>query len=84
MTGTISRLIFDRGFGFLTAEDDVKVFFHASAVEGPFDALAEGQRVTFERGGDESKGPRAIRVAPALAAAADTTTEGESTNGSNP
>src|SRR5438067_13526267 len=60
LTGKISRLLFDRGFGFLTAEDDVKIFFHATAVEGSFDALTEGQTVTYERGGDEGKGPRAI------------------------
>ncbi len=61
MTGTIARLVTARGFGFIEA-DGTKIFFHASSVAGSFDDLYEGQLVTFERGGDESKGPRASAV----------------------
>jgi CspA family cold shock protein len=61
-TGTVKKLVRERGFGFITGSDGVEVFFHRSAVQGDgFDALAEGQAVTFdvERG---EKGPRAANV----------------------
>ena len=61
-TGTIKRLVRDRGFGFILGPDGVELFFHRSALAGEgFDALAEGQAVEFdvERGG---KGPRAANV----------------------
>ncbi len=60
--GTIKKLIRDRGFGFITAQDGAEVFFHRNAVQGAaFDSLTEGQAVTFdtERG---EKGPRAANV----------------------
>ena len=66
-TGTIKKLVRDRGFGFIQGSDGVEIFFHRSAlqVEG-FDALAEGQAVEFdvERG---DKGARAanMKVTPA-------------------
>ena len=62
MKGKIKRLIRERGFGFITAEDSKEVFFHRSALAGEdFDALEEGTSVEFdlERG---PKGPRAINV----------------------
>jgi CspA family cold shock protein len=62
LKGKISRLIRDRGFGFITAEDGKDVFFHSSALaEGDFDALVEGASVGFD---SESgpKGPRAVNV----------------------
>ncbi len=62
LKGEIKRLIRDRGFGFITAEDGKEVFFHRSAlVEEDFDALEEGTSVEFEleRG---PKGPRAMNV----------------------
>ncbi len=62
MTGTIKRLIRDRGFGFIRAEDGQEVFFHRSALEGlDFDGLREGEKVAFEleKG---NKGLRAIKV----------------------
>lgn len=62
MKGKISRLIRDRGFGFITAEDGKDVFFHYSALaEGDFDALVEGSSVEFDRE-MEPKGPRAVNV----------------------
>ncbi len=65
-TGTIKRLVRERGFGFILGQDGVELFFHRSALDGAgFDALAEGQAVEFEveRG---PKGPRAahMKVAP--------------------
>ncbi len=49
MTGSIVRKT-DKGFGFIQPDDGSKdVFFHASnVVDGMFDELAEGEKVTFE------------------------------------
>jgi len=65
MQGTIKRMVSDKGFGFVAAEDGVEYFFHQSACTStPFNALREGQAVTFERG-QGPKGPRAENVRPA-------------------
>jgi len=64
-TGTIKRLVRDRGFGFIRDEGGQEFFFHRSAVRDvPFEELNEGQRVEFE---DEpsGKGPRAANIRPA-------------------
>lgn len=61
-TGTIKRIITDRGFGFIRAEDGREIFFHRSALVGiDIKQLSEGQQVDFEveRG---PKGPRAAKV----------------------
>jgi len=65
MKGTINKLISDRGFGFIGAEDGTEVFFHLSSVSGTeFDSLTEGQTVEFEIDDAPSrgKGPRASSV----------------------
>jgi len=62
LNGKIKRLIRERGFGFIIAEDGDEVFFHRSALENEdFDALEEDTSVEFnlERG---PKGPRAMNV----------------------
>jgi len=60
--GTIKRLVSDKGFGFIEAEDGSEYFFHQSACSGtPFDDLREGQSVTFDKG-QGPKGPRAENV----------------------
>ena len=62
MKGKISRLIRDRGFGFIAAEDGKEVFFHRTALAGgDFDSLVEGTGVEFdlEMG---PKGPGAVNV----------------------
>jgi cold shock protein len=62
MSGTIKRLVSEKGFGFIAAGDGAEYFFHQSACSGtPFDSLREGQAVTFERG-QGPKGPRAENV----------------------
>ena len=62
VTGTIKKLIRDRGFGFIAAEDGREIFFHRSAlVDVEMEQLSEGQRVEFEVERDP-KGPRASRV----------------------
>lgn len=63
--GTIKRLVGDKGFGFIAAQDGTEYFFHQSAlVAGSFNALREGQSVTFDKG-QGPKGPRAENVTPA-------------------
>jgi CspA family cold shock protein len=49
-TGKITRIIRDRGFGFIQPEGATEeVFFHSSSVEQPtFDELNEGQQVEFD------------------------------------
>jgi CspA family cold shock protein len=65
MNGTIKRMVSEKGFGFVAAEDGSEYFFHQSACTStPFDSLREGQAVTFERG-QGPKGPRAENVQPA-------------------
>ena len=62
MKGTIKRVIRERGFGFISAEDGREIFFHRSALEGTdFDTLEEDNSVEFdvEKG---PKGPRAVNV----------------------
>jgi CspA family cold shock protein len=64
-TGTIKRLVSDKGFGFIAAGDGNEYFFHRSACSGiSFNDLREGQAVTFETG-QGPKGPRAENVRPA-------------------
>ena len=58
-TGTIARLLIDKGFGFIRDEGGIEHFFHRSAVRGAvFELLREGQRVDFTQE-ESSKGPRA-------------------------
>ncbi|HXA42690.1 MAG TPA: cold shock domain-containing protein [Candidatus Solibacter sp.] len=59
-TGTIKKLVSDRGFGFITAEDGKEYFFHRSAIEN-FDSLRGNERVEFDVE-DSPKGPRAAQV----------------------
>ena len=49
-TGNITRIVRDRGFGFIqTADSTEDVFFHSSSVDQPtFDELNEGQTVEFD------------------------------------
>ncbi len=63
--GSIVRLVRDRGFGFIRAENGQEIFFHATGVTGttPFDNLNEGQRVTFDKQQDtRGRGERAVNV----------------------
>ena len=62
-TGTIKKVVADRGFGFITGEDEKDYFFHRSGVQAPleFERLAGGERVEFEIE-SSPKGPRAAQV----------------------
>jgi cold shock protein len=60
--GTIKKLVSDRGFGFIQADDGKEYFFHRSGVESAgFDSLVGGESVEFEVE-QSPKGPRAARV----------------------
>jgi cold shock protein len=60
--GTIARLT-DKGFGFIKIDGQEKdLFFHSNEVVGTtFDALREGDQVSFEVG-EGPKGPNAVKV----------------------
>jgi CspA family cold shock protein len=61
--GTIKKVVGDRGFGFIAAEDGKEYFFHRGGLEAPldFDRLSGGEKVSFEIE-TSLKGPRAGRV----------------------
>ena len=63
MNGKITRLISDKGFGFITGDDGHEYFMHRSAVRDGsiFETLREGQSVSFDAGKGE-KGLRAENV----------------------
>lgn len=64
-TGSIVRLVRDRGFGFIRTDTGDEVFFHATGVTGetPYDSLNEGQTVTFDVERDtRGRGERAVNV----------------------
>ena len=66
-TGTIKKLVSDRGFGFIQQTDGTELFFHRSAVTGTtFDSLREGQSVTYEKAMDPRRNKEnAEKVTPA-------------------
>jgi len=64
MTGTIKRMVSDKGFGFIAVGDGTEYFFHQSACTSTrFDDMREGQTVSFTVG-QGPKGPRAEDVQP--------------------
>jgi CspA family cold shock protein len=62
-TGTIKKVVADRGFGFITAVDEKEYFFHRNSLDTTldFDRLVGGEQVEFEIE-QSPKGPRANRV----------------------
>jgi CspA family cold shock protein len=62
-TGTIKRIARDKGFGFIRDSGGQDWFFHRSSVQGSFDTLSEGQKVSFDEE-QSPKGPRAGNVRP--------------------
>ena len=61
--GTVKKIVADRGFGFITAEDGKDYFFHRGELDPSvdFDRLIGGERVEFEVEASP-KGPRATKV----------------------
>lgn len=64
-TGTIKRVVTDRGFGFIADDQGNEHFFHFSGLgEGlQIESLQPGQKVSFETERSD-RGPRATRVTP--------------------
>jgi CspA family cold shock protein len=62
-TGTVKKVVADRGFGFITAEDGKDYFFHRGDLDATldFDRLMGGEHVEFEVE-SSPKGPRAAKV----------------------
>ena len=62
-TGTVKKVVADRGFGFITSSDQKDYFFHRDALDSSldFDRLNGGENVEFEIE-QSPKGPRANRV----------------------
>lgn len=65
-TGTVKRVISERGFGFIVGEDGKEYFFHRDGLTSSvdFDRLVGGERVSFDTE-TGPKGDRAVRVAAA-------------------
>ena len=65
--GTIKRLIFDRGFGFIQTEDQEEdLFFHRNELQdAQFSDLREGQEVEFEIAKGRNGRQQAVKVKPA-------------------
>jgi CspA family cold shock protein len=62
-TGTVKRVISERGFGFIADPDGKEYFFHKDGLASSldFDRLLGGESVTFEVEAGP-KGPRAVQV----------------------
>ena len=62
-SGTIKKVIAERGFGFIAADDRKEYFFHRGGLDSPldFDRLVGGERVAFDIE-EGPKGPRAAHV----------------------
>jgi CspA family cold shock protein len=62
-TGTIKKVVAERGFGFIAADDAKEYFFHRSGLDSSldFDRLVGGEKVEFEIA-QSPKGPRADRI----------------------
>lgn len=64
MQGKVSKLVADKGFGFIKQSGgSTEFFFHRSGMARgyPFEDLVEGQEVEFESE-ESAKGPRASNV----------------------
>ncbi len=62
-TGTLKKVVSDRGFGFIAAEDGKEYFFHRTGLDATldFDQLVGGEKVDFQVE-NSPKGPRATRI----------------------
>ncbi|HET7646226.1 MAG TPA: cold shock domain-containing protein [Candidatus Limnocylindria bacterium] len=62
-SGSVKKIMADRGFGFITAEDGKDYFFHRDGVSATvdFDRLVGGERVEFDIE-PSARGPRATNV----------------------
>jgi CspA family cold shock protein len=62
-TGTVKKVVADRGFGFITGDDGKDYFFHRDALDGTiqFERLVGGEKVEFDAQ-SSPRGPRAVNV----------------------
>ena len=60
-SGIIKKLVAERGFGFIAADDGKEYFFHRSGTVADFDRLTGGEQVSFQVE-PSPKGPRAAKV----------------------
>ena len=62
-TGTIKKVVSDRGFGFIAADDGKEYFFHRNSLQASldFDRMSGGEKVDFDIE-QSPKGPRASNV----------------------
>jgi cold shock protein len=58
--GTVKKVIADRGFGFIAADDGKEYFFHRDGLTASlqFDRLVGGEKVAF----DIEQGPKGARA----------------------
>jgi CspA family cold shock protein len=65
-SGTVKWFSDDKGFGFITPDDESKdLFVHHTGIVGEgYVSLTEGAKVTYEAQPSE-KGPKAVNVKPA-------------------
>ncbi len=64
-TGTIKKLVMERGFGFIKPDaGGSDIFFHCTALtqKSDFDGLTEGQKVEFTEGDGQNGRPKAEGV----------------------
>ena len=62
-TGVVKKVISDRGFGFITADDGKDYFFHRDSLDSSldFNRLNGGEKVEFQIE-QSPRGPRATNV----------------------
>ena len=62
-TGTLKKVVSERGFGFIASEDGKEYFFHRSGLDTSldFDQLTGGEKLEFQVE-NSPKGPRATRI----------------------
>jgi CspA family cold shock protein len=63
LTGSVKKVVSERGFGFITGDDGHEYFFHRSGLDASldFDRLGGGEQVSFDLE-QSDKGPRARAV----------------------
>ncbi len=60
--GKVKRIVRERGFGFISAEDGREIFFHRNELQNvDFDGLMEGDELEFDVTKGQ-KGPAATNV----------------------
>jgi CspA family cold shock protein len=62
-TGKLKKVVADRGFGFIAADDGKEYFFHRTGLDASldFDQLTGGEAVDFQVE-NSAKGPRATHI----------------------